>query len=78
MERFEDRSETPHKQFKLTDDDWRNRDKWSDYVQSATDMLARTDTKAAPWRVIATNDKRSARLEVLDHAIEQLSAFSER
>jgi len=77
LERFEDRSETPHKQFKLTDDDWRNRDKWSDYVQSAADMLARTDTKAAPWCVIATNDKRSARLEVLDHAIDQLSAFSE-
>lgn len=77
LKRFEDRQETPHKQFKLTDDDWRNRDKWSDYVQSAADMLARTDTTTAPWCVIATNEKRQARLDVLDHAIEQLSAFSE-
>ena len=74
LKRFEAREETPHKQFKLTDDDWRNRDKWSDYVQSAADMLARTHTDDAPWCIIATNEKRQARLDVLDHAIEQLSA----
>ena len=74
LKRFEAREETPHKQFKLTDDDWRNRDKWSDYVQSAADMLARTHTDDAPWCVIANNEKRQARLDVLDHAIEQLSA----
>ncbi|MBH0095981.1 ATPase [Psychrobacter sp. NZS113] len=73
LKRFEERQETPHKQFKLTDDDWRNRDKWSDYVQSAADMLTYTDTKNASWCVIATNEKRQARLDVLDHAIEQLS-----
>ncbi|WP_286740803.1 ATPase [Psychrobacter sp. UBA3068] len=77
LKRFKARQNTPHKQFKLTDDDWRNRDKWSDYVQSAADMLARTDTKNAPWCVIATNEKRQARLEVLDHAIKQLSAAHE-
>jgi polyphosphate kinase 2 (PPK2 family) len=75
LKRFETREETAYKKFKLTDDDWRNRDKWSDYVQSAADMLARTDTKNAPWCVIANNDKRQARLEVLDHAIDQLSAL---
>lgn len=74
LARFEARKETPHKQFKLTEDDWRNRDKWEDYVQSAADMLARTNTDHAPWCVIATNEKRQARLDVLDHAIEQLSA----
>lgn len=74
LKRFEAREETPHKQFKLTEDDWRNRDKWSDYVQSAADMLARTDTADAPWCMVATNNKRQARLEVLDHAIKQLSA----
>ena len=74
LKRFEARQKTPHKQFKLTDDDWRNRDKWSDYVQSAADMLARTDTEYTPWCVIATNEKRQARLDVLDHAIKQLSA----
>ena len=74
LKRFEAREDTPHKQFKLTDDDWRNRDKWSDYVQSAADMLARTNTEHAPWCVIATNEKRQARLDILDHAIKQLSA----
>ncbi|MBP3946976.1 ATPase [Psychrobacter sp. K31L] len=76
LKRFEAREETPHKQFKLTDDDWRNRDKWSDYVQSAADMLVRTDTEYAPWCVIATNEKRQARLDVLDHVIKQLSVAS--
>lgn len=74
LERFEARRETPHKKFKLTDDDWRNREKWEDYVQAAADMLARTNTEHAPWCIVATNDKRYARLKVLDHAIEQLSA----
>lgn len=72
LQRFEERDETPYKQFKLTDDDWRNRDKWHNYVQAAADMLARTNTKAAPWCVVASNDKRRARLEVLDYAILQL------
>lgn len=75
LKRFEAREDTPHKQFKLTDDDWRNRDKWSDYVQSAADMLARTDTEHTPWCVIATNEKRQARLDILDHAIKQLSVI---
>ena len=78
LERFEARQDTPHKQFKLTDDDWRNRDKWTDYVQAAADMLARTDTDVAPWCVVATNDKRQARLQVLDHAIKQLERISEQ
>ncbi len=75
LERFEARRETPHKKFKLTDDDWRNREKWSDYVQAAADMLAHTDTEHAPWCIVATNDKRRARLDVLDQAIAQLKAY---
>ena len=75
LKRFEGRQETPHKQFKLTDDDWRNRDKWSEYVQAAADMLAHTDTESAPWCIIATNDKRTARLSVLDHAISELKKY---
>ena len=73
LARFEDRKDTPHKQFKLTDDDWRNRDRWQDYVQAASDMLQRTSTEVAPWYMVATNDKRTARLLVLDHAIKQLT-----
>ncbi|WP_352338987.1 ATPase [Psychrobacter sp. 16-MNA-CIBAN-0192] len=72
LQRFEERDDTPYKQFKLTNDDWRNRDKWQDYVQAAADMLARTHTDAAPWCVVASNDKRQARLQVLDYAIFQL------
>lgn len=72
LSRFEARADTAYKQYKLTEDDWRNRDKWGDYVQAGADMLARTDTKAAPWHVIATNDKRLARLQVLEKAIAQL------
>lgn len=74
LQRFKERDNTPYKHFKLTNDDWRNRDKWQDYVQAAADMLARTDTKAAPWCVVASNDKRQARLEVLDYAIFQLQS----
>lgn len=74
LQRFEERDNTPYKQFKLTNDDWRNRDKWQDYVQAAADMLARTDTEAVPWCVVASNDKRQARLEVLDYAIFQLQS----
>ena len=73
LARFEAREETPHKQFKLTEDDWRNRDRWQDYVQAASDMLLRTSTTVAPWKMIATNDKRTARLLVLDHTIAQLT-----
>ena len=73
LARFEAREETPHKQFKLTADDWRNRDRWQDYVQAASDMLLRTSTSVAPWKMIATNDKRTARLLVLDHTIAQLT-----
>ena len=78
LERFEARRDTPHKQFKLTDDDWRNRDKWSDYVQVAADMLSLTNTQRAPWCVVATNDKRQARLQVLSHAIDQLEQLSDK
>jgi polyphosphate kinase 2 (PPK2 family) len=73
LARFEAREETPHKQFKLTEDDWRNRDRWQDYVQAASDMLLRTSTTVAPWKMIATNDKRTARLLVLNHTIAQLT-----
>ncbi|MDO5768486.1 MAG: ATPase [Psychrobacter sp.] len=73
LARFEAREETLHKQFKLTEDDWRNRDRWQDYVQAASDMLLRTNTSPAPWCMVATNDKRTARLMVLDHAIAQLT-----
>ncbi|KYQ81381.1 phosphate--AMP phosphotransferase [Acinetobacter sp. NRRL B-65365] len=72
--RFKAREQTPHKRFKITEEDWRNRDKWDDYLKAAADMFERTDTDYAPWYVIATDDKYSARIQVLKAILQQLKA----
>ena len=56
---------TPYKKYKITEDDYRNREKWDDYVAALNEMVARTSTKHAPWNLIAANDKRFARMQVL-------------
>ncbi|MFN3904525.1 MAG: phosphate--AMP phosphotransferase [Acinetobacter junii] len=70
--RFKEREETPHKRFKITPEDWRNREKWDDYLNAAADMFERTNTDYAPWYVIATDDKNTARIEVLKAILKQL------
>ena len=72
LKRFKAREETP-KQFKITDDDWRNRAKWHEYVQAGSDMIHLTHHKKRPWYVIATDDKYTARLKILDAIISELS-----
>lgn len=72
--RFQAREETPHKRFKITEEDWRNRGRWDDYLNAAADMLQRTSTDYAPWHVIATNDKYSARIQILKALLKQLKA----
>lgn len=72
--RFKAREQTPHKRFKITEEDWRNREKWDDYLKAAADMLERTHTDYAPWYVIATDDKYSARIQVLEAILQQLKA----
>lgn len=72
--RFKAREQTPHKRFKITEEDWRNREKWDDYLNAAADMFERTDTDYAPWYVIATDDKNTARIEVLKAILKQLKA----
>lgn len=72
--RFKDRESTPHKRFKITNEDWRNREKWDAYLYAAADMFHRTDTIVAPWHIISTDDKYSARLEVLKTILKQLKA----
>lgn len=72
LKRFEERQNNPNKQHKITAEDWRNRKKWADYVQAVADMLAWTDKPHAQWHIIATDDKYTARLQVLDSLIEQL------
>lgn len=66
LRRFQDRKRTPYKQYKLTEEDWRNRDKWQAYEASACEMIERTSTAQAPWIVVPANDKYTARLRVLE------------
>lgn len=73
LRRFEDRRNRPLKSWKLTDEDWRNRDKWDVYEQAVEDMLIKTTTAQAPWTVVAGNDKRFARVQVLQTVTERLS-----
>jgi polyphosphate:AMP phosphotransferase len=63
--RFKERESVPFKRYKITADDWRNRRKWTAYRRAANDMFALTDTEAAPWALIASDDKRAARVEVV-------------
>lgn len=65
LRRFEDRQTTPYKQYKLTEEDWRNRKKWDGYEAAACDMIERTSTGHAPWVLVEAEDKRWARVSVL-------------
>ncbi|TVT27846.1 phosphate--AMP phosphotransferase [Salinicoccus cyprini] len=74
LERFNDRQDDEDKQWKLTDEDWRNREKWDLYVQAGEDMVRQTSTDHAPWHVIAGNNKRYARITALRKVIEACEA----
>ncbi len=63
--RFKERERTRFKRFKITAEDWRNRDKWPLYQRTAADMIERTSTEIAPWTLIEAADKRWARIKVL-------------
>ena len=65
LKRFRERQKIAFKQFKITEEDWRNRKKWSDYERAVCDMVERTSTEFAPWSVIPANDKLSARIAML-------------
>lgn len=65
LARFEERQRTPWKRHKITDEDWRNRERWDDYRAAVEEMLERTHTGHAPWTVVSGEDKRHARIEVL-------------
>ena len=69
LRRFNDRQNTPEKAWKLTDEDWRNREKWPQYEEAVNHMLQKTSTAAAPWVVIEANNKHYARIKVLDCVI---------
>ena len=70
--RFNERMNTPEKRWKITDEDWRNREKWDQYEEAVNEMLLRTSTPHAPWIVIEGNDKYYARIKVLKTVIDAL------
>jgi polyphosphate kinase 2 (PPK2 family) len=70
--RYKERAEDPLKSWKLTAEDWRNRDKWDEYYTATDEMLSRTSTEIAPWHVVAGNDKRWARINVLETVVNEL------
>jgi polyphosphate:AMP phosphotransferase len=72
--RFEEREGTPHKAWKLTEEDWRNREKWNQYALAVHEMVQLTSTPHAPWALVEGNDKRLARLRVLEAVAEALEA----
>ncbi len=72
LRRFKEREDTPYKNWKITEDDWRNRAKRGAYEAAVSDMIARTSTRAAPWHLIAANDKRHAHNTIMDIVIAAL------
>ena len=72
LERFTDRQNTPEKQWKITEEDWRNREKWDLYEQAVDEMLQKTNTVYAPWYVLESNDKRYARIKALRIVVDAI------
>lgn len=75
LHRFQDRQNTPEKQWKITDEDWRNREKWDAYETAVDDMLKYTSTDYAPWNIIESQDKKFARIKAL---MTVISAIEDR
>jgi polyphosphate:AMP phosphotransferase len=72
LKRFKEREKIEFKRFKITEEDWRNREKWDAYHQAVCDMVDRTSTGNAPWTLIEANDKNFARLKVLRTICERV------
>ncbi|MDO4634128.1 MAG: polyphosphate:AMP phosphotransferase [Eubacteriales bacterium] len=74
LARFTERQNTPEKQWKITDEDWRNREKWDVYEQAVDEMIAKTGTEYAPWHIIPSNDKLYARLQTIEIVINAIES----
>ncbi len=74
MRRFKARQRIPHKQWKITEEDWRNRKKWDPYQEAVEEMLSRTSPPRARWTVVESNDKLHARIKTLDTVIRAIEA----
>ena len=74
LKRFKEREQVEFKRFKITQEDWRNREKWHDYQQAICDMVERTSTGEAPWTLVEANDKNFARVKILRILCERLES----
>ena len=74
LKRFESRAQDPLKQWKLTDEDWRNREKRAAYDEAVEEMVQRTDTEWAPWHLVEANSKRYARVKVVETVVARVEA----
>lgn len=72
LKRFNERAADPYKSWKLTAEDWRNRDKFNQYCEAADEMFEKTDSENAPWHLIAGNDKNYARVQVLKETVAHI------
>ncbi|MBE5823062.1 MAG: polyphosphate:AMP phosphotransferase [Butyrivibrio sp.] len=72
LKRFTDRQNTPEKQWKITDEDWRNREKWDQYETAIDEMIEKTSTSFAPWHVLESVDKKYARIKALKIVIDEI------
>ena len=75
LKRFEERKDNPIKRWKLTDEDWRNREKWEDYEAATEDMLQKTHQKHAPWNVVSSVCKRHARVAIIEDLVASAKEF---
>ena len=74
LKRFQEREKIEFKRFKITEEDWRNREKWDAYQQAICDMVDRTSTGTAPWTLVEANDKNYARVKILRTLCERIEA----
>ena len=71
-QRFREREQINYKSWKITDEDWRNRGKWEDYMLATQEMLLKTSTPTAPWTLVESNDKLFSRIQVLRAVADKL------
>jgi polyphosphate kinase 2 (PPK2 family) len=74
LRRFQERQNTPDKTWKITDEDWRNREKWDDYEKAISEMIQRTSTTYSPWTIVESVDKYYARIKVLRTVVDSIEA----
>ena len=78
LKRFQEREQTNFKRYKITPEDWRNRERWGDYEMAVSDMVDHTSTEIAPWTIVEANDKWYGRIKVLKTLCDRLELELER